>query len=105
MIPLQPTRRSSRRIQPQLALEALLTAFALVFAALLLRLVLRLAAVNERAWTRATVDHLTAPFVWPLAHLPGGRRPIIGDATLPDLTVVAICVLLLLILGSGRRRA
>ncbi|HET7093071.1 MAG TPA: hypothetical protein VFI22_06330, partial [Thermomicrobiales bacterium] len=72
---------------------------------LLLRLLLRLVGVDPRAWSRATVDHLTTPFVWPLALLPGGRRPLLGDATLPDLTVIAVCLLLLLVIGSSRRRS
>ncbi|HET7091964.1 MAG TPA: hypothetical protein VFI22_00750 [Thermomicrobiales bacterium] len=100
-----PSRRPARTVRPQLAAEVLLTLFAVVFAALLLRLALRLAGIDARAWSRATVDHLTAPFVWPLAQLPGARRPLLGEATLPDLTVVAICVLLLLAIGSGRRRS
>jgi hypothetical protein len=105
MIPLQPSRRTSRMVQPQVAVELLLTAFALIFAALLLRLLLRLIAAGEQAWTRATIDHLTAPFVWPLVQLPGARHPLVGQATLPDFTVVAICLLILLALGSGRRRS
>jgi hypothetical protein len=105
MIPLQPSRRTSRMVQPQVAVELLLTAFALVFAALLLRLLLRLIGAGEQAWSRAMVDRLTAPFVWPLAQLPGGRHSLIGQATLPDFTVVAVCLLILLALGSGRRRS
>ncbi|HEU0113529.1 MAG TPA: hypothetical protein VFQ80_02595 [Thermomicrobiales bacterium] len=105
MIQPPPSRRSTRMVRPQLAAELLLTLFAIVFAALLLRLTLRLFGVDARAWSRATVDRLTFPFVWPLAQLPGGRQPLLGDATLPDVTVVAICVLLLLVLGAGRRRA
>ncbi|HEU5434607.1 MAG TPA: hypothetical protein VFU81_23235 [Thermomicrobiales bacterium] len=92
-------------VRSQIAVELLLTAFAVVFAALLLRLLLRLFGIGEQAWTRATIDRLTAPFVWPLAQLPGGRHPLIAEATLPDLTVVAICVLILLALGTGGRRS
>ena len=104
MIQLQPPRRPSRRVQSQLAAEVLLTLFAVIFAALVLRLLLHLFGVGEAVWSRAVIDRVTTPFVWPLAHLPGGKRPLLVDATLPDLTAVALCVLILLALGSGRRR-
>jgi hypothetical protein len=99
-----PSRRSSRRVQSQIAAEVLLAIFAVIFAALLVRLALHVIGVDADVWARSIVDRLTTPFVWPLTHLPGGRRPLIADATLPDLTTVAICVLFLLALGSSRGR-
>ena len=94
---IQPPRLGGSNIQvlrSQLAFEVALTAYALVAAALLLRLVLLLIAVAPRVWSASIVYALTDPIVWPLGLFPGAGRELVGLATLPDLTAVAIVALI-----------
>ena len=104
----EPFRSGQGNLQtgrPQLAFEILLHLYALAGVMVLLRLLLRLMHVDHRLWIGATVYRFTDVAVQPLAMLPGGKREMIGGATLPDLTLVAL--FLLLPLGAaamGNRR-
>jgi len=89
---------------PQLAFEALLTAYAAVSALLLARLVLLSLGVHPNIWSGHVVYTVTAPLVLPFTVFPGATRHVLGEATLPDLTAVAILALLPLA-ESARRRA
>ncbi len=93
---IDPTRLGRRGPQvrrSQVALEVVLTLYALVGAALVLRLVFLALGVDDRVWAGATIYNLTDRVVWPLTLLPGAERPLLGDAALPDLTVVAAVAL------------
>ena len=93
---IDPTRLGRRGPQvrrSQVAIEVALTVYALIGAALVLRFVLLALGVDERVWAGATVYRLTDGIVWPLTLIPGAHRPLLGDAALPDLTVVLAVVL------------
>ncbi len=105
---IDPTRIGRRGPQvrrSQVALEVALTVYALIGAALLLRLVFLALGVDDRVWAGATIYAVTDSIVWPLRLLPGAERPLLGDAALPDLTVVAAVALVpVAFLASGRSR-
>ena len=92
--PFRPQRGNVQGDRPQLALEILLHLYAFAGVAVLLRLLLRLLDVDRRLWIGATVYRFTDVVASPLSRLPGGDREIIGGATLPDLTLVALLILL-----------
>ena len=95
--------RRNEVLRSQLAVEVALTAFALAGAALLLRVALLLLEPSARVWTVATIYAMTDPLVWPLTLVPGGNRPLLGAATLADLTAVALLALVpLALLARGR---
>ncbi len=102
---IQPPRLGGSNVQvlrSQLALEVALTAYAFVGAALILRLLLLLLGIGSGVWTGAAIRAVTAPLLWPLTLLPGAGRELVGLATLPDFTAVALVVLVPLAL-LGRR--
>lgn len=105
---IQPPRLGGSTVpvlRSQIALELALTAYALLGAALSVRLAILLLGIGSQVWTGATIRSLTAPIVWPLTLLPGADRPLIGLATLPDFTAVAVVVLVpLALLARYRRR-
>lgn len=93
---IQPPRLGGSKVQvfrSQLAAEVALTLYALIGAALLVRLVLLLLGIGADVWTGAAIRSVTSPILWPLTLLPGADRPLIGLATLPDFTVVAVILL------------
>lgn len=92
--PFRPKQGNLETARPQLALEILLHLYALAGVAVLLRLLLRLLNVDHRLWIGATVYRFTDVVARPLGRLPGGDREVIGGATLPDLTLVALLILL-----------
>ncbi len=105
---IQPPRLGGSNIQvlrSQVALEVALTAYSFVGAAVLLRFLLLLLEVEPGVWTGQTIRTVTAPIVWPLTLVPGADRLLIGLATLPDLTAVAVVVLVPLALLARRRRS
>ncbi len=93
----EPFRMKQGNVQtarPQLALEILLHLYAFIGVVVLLRLLLRLLDINHRLWIGATIYRFTDVVARPLGRLPGGDREVIGGATLPDLTLVALLILL-----------
>ena len=97
-------RGNAQVLRSQLALELSLNAYAVVGAAALIRGLLLLVEVDRRVWIGATVYRFTDPLVWPLSRLPGADRPIAGAATPPDLTLIALVVLVPLWLIARTRR-
>ena len=86
-------RRGPQVQRSQLALELALNAYALFGALVLVRLILLLLGVDDRVWIGETIYGVTDPFFWPLTRLPGGTRRLVGDVTLPDVTMVALLAL------------
>lgn len=78
----------------QLAVELALTFLAVVVALTLLRAFILVAGIGERTWTESLLFAATRPFVLPLELLPGGRRVILGAASLADLTTAALLLVL-----------
>lgn len=95
-----PGKPPSRPVRSQLTTEMALTAAAVIVALSVARLVLHVVRVEPLAWSRRVVDLASLPFVWPLQRLPGGSRVLVGDATLADLTVVAVVILALIVVGA-----
>lgn len=79
--------------RPQLATEILLHLFAIGVVLALARLLMRAMGITEWLWLGARIYRFTDPLVWPLNNLPGAGRALIGDATLPDVTLVALFLL------------
>ena len=99
MIEPPPLRRRSELVlHSQLALEVALSAYAIVAAALTLRVAFLAVGMSDRIWAGAVLYWLTKPVVWPLTVLPGGRRDVLGDVSLPDLTAVGLVLLVPLVL-------
>ena len=100
-------RGSSQVIRSQLALELALNAYAVVGAAMVIRVLLLVLRVDDRLWIGATAYRFTDPLVWPLTLLPGADREVIGAATLPDFTLLALLALIPLGLAArgGRSNA
>lgn len=103
--PTGPAR--TRRASParsQFAMEMLLTALAIVAALLSLRLLFRLLSVPTRVWSGEVLYALTDPLVAPLAMIPGGGRPVVGQASLADITAVALVMAIPLFVLSRPKR-
>lgn len=83
-------RGESRFVRQQLAFELALNAYALVAALLLLRFLLLAIEISPRVWTGSTIYGLTDRLLLPLRLLPGDDRRLIGEATIADLTAVAL---------------
>ena len=97
-------RGNAQVVRSQLALELALNAYAVLGALILVRLALLLLGVDDRVWVGRTIYGVTDPFVWPLTLLPGADRAPLNDATLPDLTMAALVVLVPLgLIARGRR--
>lgn len=91
--PSRLARRGPQLRRSQVAIEVALSVYALIGATLILRLVFLAIGIDDRVWAGAAVYSLTDRLVWPLTLLPGADRPLLGDAALPDLTVVAAVAL------------
>ena len=88
----------------QLALEVALAAYALVGALLTVRLVFLIIGVGDRVWSGALLYRLTRPFARPLSLIPGSGIEVVGDASLADVTLVGVVVLVpLAMLARGDR--
>jgi hypothetical protein len=85
-------RRNVHVLRSQVALELTLTLLALLASLAVVRVILLAAGLPRHAWTHSALSALTAPLVAPLAALPGGGRPLIGAATLADVTVAVLLV-------------
>jgi hypothetical protein len=101
-------RRGAQEVRSQLALELALTAYAAAATAFLTRFLLRALDIDDQLWIGATTYRYTDPFARPFSFLPGAGRSIVGAATLTDLTLIALLLLVPLGLaarrrGSGRR--
>ena len=99
----------ARRVQyshrSQLATELLLTTYALVGSIIILRTILVIFGVSNRIWIGSFVYGLTNPVTTVLSYIPGATRPLWGNLTTVDFTLVALLLLFLLgIVASGRNR-
>jgi len=99
--PLEP--RGNEAIRSQLAAEVALAAYSFVVAALLVRVAFKLFGVGDLVWTGGVVYALTDPLFAPFRLIPAARRYILAEATLADLTVLGLAVLVPLLLLIRRR--
>ena len=101
----------TRRSQPfagrsQIAVELALLVYAALTALVLVRLTLLILGVDYRLWIGRTFYRYTDPVVNLLARLPGADRAIVRNVTLPDLTLLALLLLVpLAMIARGRRDA
>lgn len=94
-------------MRSQIALELCLNLYALLGVAIFARCLLLALGVDRRLWIGALVYRATDLLALPLTLLPGASRTLIGDAALPDLTLLALLVLVplgALALAPRRRR-
>jgi hypothetical protein len=103
--PPRLNRRNAQFARSQLTTELLLWLLAIVSALLLVRLALKLLSISERIQTADLVLRITDLMVWPLTLLPGAGRDLVGNVRLPDITAVAIVLLLPLTFSLGGRVA
>lgn len=101
--PPKLSRRNAQVVRSQFPLEVMLSALALAGGLVLLRLVFKLLRVPSRVWTGSLVYSVTDRLVWPLTLLPGSDRAVLVDASLADVTAVAILLLLPLLLAVRTR--
>jgi hypothetical protein len=99
----------TRRPQPfggrsQIAVELALFVYAVLTGLVLVRLTLLFLNVDHRLWIGRTFYRYTDPLVDLLARLPGANRAIVREVTLPDLTLLALLLLVpLAMIARGRR--
>lgn len=98
-------RRNAQVLRSQVALELALTLLAAVAGMMLLRALLLMASVDERTWSGTILATATTPVVMPLRLLPGGTRPLIGDASLADITAAVLLLAVPLFLLSRPPRS
>ena len=98
------SRRAAQVARSQLAVRLGLAVYAALCAAMLLRCVVLLLQWPASVWSVKTILALSAPIVMPLAIVPAAGRPIIGSATLADLTAtIVLAALTLPLFGRGIR--
>ncbi|MBA2521243.1 MAG: hypothetical protein H0V24_16415 [Chloroflexia bacterium] len=73
---------------------------ALAGAFILLRLVFKLLSVPGRVWTGGLVYWITDPLLWPLTLFPASDRAFLGEATLKEVTAVALILMVPLVLAA-----
>lgn len=89
----RPRPGAPQVVRSQIALELCLNLYALLGVAILARCLLLALGVDRRLWIGALVYRATDLLALPLTLLPGASRTLIGDAALPDLTLLALLVL------------
>jgi hypothetical protein len=87
-------RRAAQVARSQLAVRLGLAIYAALATLIALRLIVLLLAFPETVWTVKTILSLSAPAIAPLAVLPAAQRPLLGSATLSDLTAALVIVAL-----------
>ena len=101
--PPKLSRRNAQVVRSQVPLEVMLSALAFAGGLVVLRLVFKLLRVPRRVWTGSLVYSVTDRLVWPLTLLPGSDRAVLADASLVDVTAVAIFLMLPLLLAVRTR--
>jgi len=101
----RPRRGDAQEVRSQVMLELCLNLYALIGALLVARFLLLALGVGSRVWVGRAVYRFTDPLLMPFKLLPGAATPMIGAATLADLTLVAVVVLvpLGLLARTGKR--
>ena len=102
MRPIQP-RAASSDASSQIALEIIIYLYALFCVVVVARIALHIGAVDSRVWIGHLVYRFTDPLANPFQLLPGANRDLIGTLNLPDLTILAIAILIPL--GLSLRRS
>ncbi len=87
----------------QLAFELFLNGYAMVAALLIARCLMKIEKVSPRVWAGSTIYRVTDPLLKPLKLLPGAERQIIGGASLADVTILVLLLLVPLWLIAHRR--
>jgi hypothetical protein len=99
----QTRRRTAHAGRQQAALELGLTVLAGIAALLVLRALFAAFGVSDRVLSGAVVYGLSGPLVFPLEAIPAGRRPVLGGATLADVTA-AVLILAVPLFAVARSR-
>lgn len=100
----RPRGRTGRGDRSHSATEMGILLAAILGALLTLRVLFAAVGVGDRVLAGAVVFGISAPLVMPLELAPAGRRPVLGDATLADVTAAALAVAVpFYIVGRPRR--
>lgn len=100
----RPRGRSGHGNRSQSATEIGILLAAVLGALLTLRVLFAAVGVGDRVLAGAVVFGSSAQLVMPLELAPAGRRPVLGDATLADVTAAALAVAVpFYIVGRPRR--
>jgi hypothetical protein len=103
--PVQRRRGTINVARSSLAIEILLNIYAVVVVVIIARFVLLAASVVPALPLSSRVYGASDPFVRLFGRLPGADFMLIGKVTLPDVTVVAMLLLVpLAALARSRRR-
>ena len=98
------SRRAAQVARSQLAVRLGLGVYAALCTAMLLRCVVLLLQWPASVWSVKTILTLSAPIVSPLGMVPAASKPIVGSATLADLTAAIVLMALTLpLFGRGIR--
>jgi hypothetical protein len=98
----QSSRRSTQVARSQLAVRLGIAMYSAVLALIALRIVVLVVDLPESVWSVRSIISLSSPIVRPLQVIPAAQRPLLGSATLSDLTAGLVLVALPL-LFLGRR--
>lgn len=88
--PVERRRGTINVARSSLAIEILLNIYAIVVVLMLTRLLLLAAGVVPTLPLSSLIYGITEPLMMPFELLPGANTDIIGDVTLPDMTVLAL---------------
>ena len=104
--PLPLERRGPRVARAQTALELSLIAYAIIGSLIVGRFLIRIMSVHPHLGLSETILLLSDPLVWPMELMPAAERPLIAGVTLPDITLIAVLILipLWLLARPGRMR-
>lgn len=91
--PVERRRGTINVARSSLAIEILLNIYAIVMVLILTRLLLLAASVVATLPLSSRIYGITEPLMLPFDLLPGANTVIIGDVTLPDITVLALLLL------------
>ena len=96
------SRRTTQVVRSQLAVRLGIAVYAVALSLIAIRVVILVVDFPQSVWTVKTLLALSMPIVRPLQIVPAAQRPLLGAATLSDLTACLLLVSLPL-LFLGRR--
>jgi hypothetical protein len=96
------SRRAAQVARSQLAVRLGLALYAALATLIALRCLVLLLGLAQSVWSVEAILALSSPLLLPFAAVPAAQRPLLGGATLADLSA-ALIVLVLPLPFLGRR--
>lgn len=98
------SRHAAQVARSQIAVRLGIAVYSALTASVLLRAAVLIFQFPETVWTARAVLTMSTPVVLPFSILPAASRPVLGAATLADLTALLVLFAIpLLIIGRQHR--